>query len=84
MVRGVEMSEKSKQIIFLIINCVVAVCNIISNFIGGLSVWDAVGFAGLVVGIVVAVAAVIVSSCGSLHFLLNGEGQYQYEVSETV
>lgn len=32
------MSEKTKQIIFLIINCLVAVCNIISNFIGGLSV----------------------------------------------
>lgn len=32
------MTEKTKQIIFLVINCVVAICNIISNFIGGLSV----------------------------------------------
>lgn len=32
------MKETTKQIIFLVINCVVAVCNIISNFIGGLSV----------------------------------------------
>ena len=31
------MTEKTKQIIFLIINCVVAVCNIISNFIGGVA-----------------------------------------------
>ena len=32
-----KMSEKSKQIIFLIINCIVAVCNIVSNFIGGVA-----------------------------------------------
>ncbi len=31
------MSEKTKQIIFLVINCLVAVCNIISNFIGGIA-----------------------------------------------
>lgn len=32
------MKETTKQIIFLVINCVVAICNIISNFLGGLSV----------------------------------------------
>lgn len=32
------MKEATKNIIFLIINCIIAICNIISNFIGGVSV----------------------------------------------
>lgn len=32
------MKETTKNIIFLIINCIIAICNIISNFIGGVSV----------------------------------------------
>ena len=32
------MKESTKNIIFLVINCIVAVCNIISNFVGGMSV----------------------------------------------
>lgn len=31
------MKETTKQIIFLVINCVVAICNIISNFLGGVA-----------------------------------------------
>ena len=77
-----DMTEKSKQIIFLIINCVVAVCNIISNFRGGLSVWDALAFADLVVGIVVAVVAVIVfNSCLTIKANMKGHGEYDYEMS---
>ena len=75
------MSEKSKQIIFLIINCIVAVCNIISNFIGGLSVWDAVGFAVLVGVIVVAVvAAIVFNSCLTIKSNLKGHGVYEYDM----
>lgn len=32
------MKETNKNIIILVINCIIAVANIISNFIGGLSV----------------------------------------------
>lgn len=32
------MKETTKNILFLIINCVVAICNILSNFLGGVSV----------------------------------------------
>lgn len=31
------MKETTKNIIFLVINCIIAVCNIISNFIGGVA-----------------------------------------------
>lgn len=29
------MKETTKNILFLVINCVVAICNILSNFLGG-------------------------------------------------
>ena len=76
------MSEKSKQIIFLVINCIVAICNIISNFIGGVALWDAESFAVLVGAIVVAVVAVTVfSSCLTVKANLKGHGEYEYEMS---